>query len=390
MKLPNHSRLRYLLTPIPLLLLALLGVAALLRLGGPAGSVSPTAGDGSGQGPLPLLAERPAEVTYVCPMHPEVVRTEPGKCPICGMDLVVKTVGPPESAMMGDSVSHVCPMHPQVVSTEPGKCPICGMDLVVKSADLPVTEMATGHQHAGHGREESVAVTVSDAVVNQLGVRTTAVRRGSLARDIEGPGVFLRNTARAVRPVAPNLDPVAADPGTAGSTLMVLGQVFEHEAPLVRPGQSARVRFPSLGAREWMGTVTSLESQVSQTTHTLPIRVSVEHEGASIPGGMTAIITVAVDPVADVLLVPREAVIETGQGARVVVALEGGRFQPRDVQAEDLGEDEMVIRSGLREGEWVVVSAQFLLDSEANLQSGLMRLRGAKAPNGAAPMGTMQ
>ena len=390
MKLPNDSRLRSLLTPIPLTLLALLVVAVLLRLAGPARSVSPTLGDGSRQGPAPVLNERPAGMTYVCPMHPAVVSTEPGTCPICGMDLVVKSAGAPEPAMMADSASYVCPMHPAVVSTEPGECPICGMDLVVKSADPAVTEMATGHQHAGHGGAEHVAVTVSDAVVNQLGVRTAAVRRGSLARYIEAPGVFLRNSARAVRPVAPNLDPVAADPGTAGSTLMVLGQVFEYEAPLVRPGQSARVRFPSLGAREWTGTLTSLESQVSQTTHTLPIRVSVEHEGASIPGGMTAIITVAVDPVTDVLLVPREAVIETGQGARVVVALEGGQFQPREVQAEDLGEDEVVIRSGLREGEWVVVSAQFLLDSEANLQTGLMRLGGAKAPNGAAPMGTMQ
>ena len=195
---------------------------------------------------------------------------------------------------------------------------------------------------------------MSDAVVNQLGVRTVAVRRGTLARHIECPAVFLRNTARAVRPVAPIAEPVAGDPGTAGSTLIVLGQVFEHEAPLVRPGQVARVRFPSLGAREWTGTVTSLESQVSQTTHTLPIRVSVEHEGANIPGGMTAIVRVTVDPVTDVLLVPREAVIVTGQGARVVVARDGGRFQPREVTAEDLGEDEIVIRSGLgrASGSW--------------------------------------
>ena len=157
-------------------------------------------------------------------------------------------------------------------------------------------------------------------------------------------------------------------------------QVFERDAPLLRQGQEARVRFPSLGAREWKGTVTGLETQISLTTHTLQFRVSVDLEGASVPGGMTAMVTVAVDPVADVLLVPREAVIVTGKGARVIVAQGGGRFQPREVEAEDVGEDEIVIRSGLREGERVVVSAQFLLDSEANLQAGLKRLTGEQSP----------
>jgi hypothetical protein len=93
---------------------------------------------------------------------------------------------------------------------------------------------------------------------------------------------------------------------------------------------------------------------------------------------MSALVVVEAEPLADVLLVPREAVILTGKGARVVVAQDGGRFQQRQVQAEDLGEDEMVIHSGLEEGERVVVSAQFLLDSEANLQAGLSRLSGGE------------
>jgi Cu(I)/Ag(I) efflux system membrane fusion protein len=59
-----------------------------------------------------------------------------------------------------------------------------------------------------------------------------------------------------------------------------------------------------------------------------------------------------------------------------MVALGGGRFEQREVDAEDFGEDQIVIRAGLEEGEQVVISAQFLLDSEANLQAGLKRLTG--------------
>lgn len=60
-----------------------------------------------------------AQVVYTCPMHPEVTSDKPGKCPKCGMTLVVKQ-------------QYTCPMHPEVVSDKPGKCPKCGMTLVPK------------------------------------------------------------------------------------------------------------------------------------------------------------------------------------------------------------------------------------------------------------------
>jgi Cu(I)/Ag(I) efflux system membrane fusion protein len=55
-------------------------------------------------------------------MHPEIIQDKPGKCPICGMELVKKE----------QQVIYTCPMHPEVTSDKPGKCPVCGMDLVRK------------------------------------------------------------------------------------------------------------------------------------------------------------------------------------------------------------------------------------------------------------------
>jgi hypothetical protein len=62
--------------------------------------------------------------TYTCPMHPEVVKDKPGKCPKCGMALVKKEA--PKTV-------YTCPMHPEVVKDKKGKCPKCGMDLVEKT-----------------------------------------------------------------------------------------------------------------------------------------------------------------------------------------------------------------------------------------------------------------
>ena len=70
-------------------------------------------------------------ITYTCPMHPEVVSNEPGKCPECGMNLVA--AGTEDAAMDAsetDMVMYTCPMHPEVQKHEPGECPVCGMDLI--------------------------------------------------------------------------------------------------------------------------------------------------------------------------------------------------------------------------------------------------------------------
>jgi FtsP/CotA-like multicopper oxidase with cupredoxin domain len=102
---------------------------------------------------MPLLygGEVQTASSYVCPMHPEVISSEPGTCPKCGMKLV------PTQTETPTPVSYVCPMHPEVTSSEPGTCPKCGMKLVPSDA-LPASasDQHEGHAHGEHdpsGRE---------------------------------------------------------------------------------------------------------------------------------------------------------------------------------------------------------------------------------------------
>ena len=320
---------------------------------------------------------------YVCPMHPQVMSEAPGKCPICGMDLVAKEPATQEivtaqpAAHEHMTTTYVCPMHPQVMSEEPGKCPICGMDLVEKKPQEGMSHDPTHTDtHEPMRMEAAQTISVPTAVINQLGVRTAPVLRGTLQRQVEGFGMFVRSTVQGYRSSYHGSPAMAKDPNISTSALLVQGQVFERQAPLLHIGQVVKVHVPGMGSREWEGKLIGLESQVNQTTHTQVFHVSVAPDAAAVPPGMNANLLVQVEPIRDTLLVPREAVIVTGKGARVIVALGDGRFQQRKVDAEDFGEDQIVVRSGLQEGEQVVTSAQFLLDSEANLQAGLQRLTG--------------
>ena len=215
-------------------------------------------------------------------------------------------------------------------------------------------------------------VALSPAVINQLGVRTAKARQGTLERHLQAFGTFVRdNPAAFFRPVPgenPNQQPTLRT--------VLWAQVFERQALSVQPGRKALVRLPALGAKVWEGTVASVDPEVNQTTRMQQFRIVLgpEAESAGIKPGMNARVTLEVDPVQDVLLIPRDAVIATSNSNRVIVALGSGRFEPHEVVVEDVGEDEVIIRSGLNEGDEVVVSGQFLLDSEASLQAGLQRL----------------
>ena len=114
---------------------------------------------------LPLESAAPAQsAEYTCPMHPEVVTHEPGPCPKCGMPLELRSAAADGGSVAvihavhqaakptGQAAEYTCPMHPEVVRTEPGNCPKCGMTLVPRVlADASSNEHKGHNGHEGHG-----------------------------------------------------------------------------------------------------------------------------------------------------------------------------------------------------------------------------------------------
>ncbi len=377
-----------------------------------------------------------------------------------------------EHASAHPSPVYVCPMHPGVVVHSPGRCPVCGMDLV-RSAQETV---ATGDSGA------LPVVQVAADFVQNFGVRTSRVTRGTVARHIEAIGrvsrmpqprvtevmaglsgrlagltekeigsevdkgeqLFavdspewrqlqqsylealsdddaarrtqleqrlhtlgmsavrleqLRSTGQVEQTIAvyapvsgtlvarPLAQDEAVDAQTKVITLGGINRVpvivsaFEGQGAWIDKGQRITVRVPTLPGTEFTGQVDRTDREINFSTRTLPVYVGFNTADPRIRYGMLVDVSIEAAVHHDVLRIPREALIRTGSGSRVIVALGAGRFQPVEVVPGLESDAYIEILSGLEEGQEVVTSGQFLIDSESSLGTSLQRMGdGSRAP----------
>ena len=160
------------------------------------------------------------------------------------------------------------------------------------------------------------------------------------------------------------------------STVWANAEVPESQAALVRPGAKVQARTPAVPGVTFDGKVQAILPEVNAATRTLKARLELANPGGRLVPGMFVQMQFTDKRSDKVLLVPTEAVIQTGRRSVVILAEENGRFRPVDVEAgiESAGQTE--IKRGLQAGQRVVVSSQFLIDSEASLKGVESRLNG--------------
>ena len=168
-----------------------------------------------------------------------------------------------------------------------------------------------------------------------------------------------------------------------GTTLMSVGtldkvwveaEVFERQAVLVEVGLPVTMTLDYLPGQRWLGKVNYVYPALDPKTRTVRVRLRFANPEGLLKPNMFAQIAIHATAGDDVLVIPKEAVIRTGEQDRVVVALGEGRFKSVTVELGRLNEKFAEIRHGLKEGEPVVTSAQFLLDSESSKTSDFRRM----------------
>jgi Cu(I)/Ag(I) efflux system membrane fusion protein len=374
---------------------------------------------------------------YQCPMHPQITADEPGRCPICGMDLLraeAQTSGP--GAAAADGVAGRAP----VVLTAERRQALGVRSEAVHHARLERTIRTVGRVAADERRVHHVHAKV-EGYVERLDVDFTGarVRKGQRLLSIYSPELVatqqeyllahrarqrlapspVESTARSgddlleaarqrlllwdVRPadiaelertgqVKRTVDLYAHHGGFVTTKnvvegmrvmpqdtlfdvvdlthLWVMADVYESDLPLIRLGMTGEVTLPYQPGRAWTGTVTNVAPTVDPATRTVKVRLEVGNAGDELKPDMYA--DVVLRPMlGSGLIVPESAVVQTGNRSIVFVDLGEGRFEPREVQLGPKVEGGVQVVAGLEDAESVVVSANFLLDSESSLKAAL-------------------
>ena len=368
--------------------------------------------DAAGKNP----AER--EIIYwVAPMDPNYRRNEPGQSPM-GMDLV------PVYADEVDSVPGTVRIDPTVVNNLGVRAAAAEQGPLSRRIEtvgyIGYDEDTLQHVHTRvDGWIEKLATTAtgdpvkqgqllfelySPELVNAQQEYLTALRSNNSAlrtasRDrldalgVSGSEVARLETDRTVSQrvrVYAESDGVIAHLGvregifvTPATEVMsvarldrvwVLAEVFERQAAWVEPGQRAEVELDYIPGRRWEGTVDYVYPELDSGTRTLKVRIRFDNEGEVLRPNMFARVTLIGAESGPVVHVPRAAVIRGGKVDRVVLALGDGRFRAQPVIVGMESADRLAIRDGVAAGDRVVVSGQFLLDSESNIESALQRM----------------
>lgn len=193
-------------------------------------------------------------------------------------------------------------------------------------------------ERSGRTQALTTITTPVGGVIKTLGVRQgMTIAQGQTLAEVNGLGTVWLN---------------AAVPEAVGGT--------------VRPGMRVTASLPAFPGETFAGTVSAILPQADAASRTLTVRIELPNRGARLRPGMFASVALNQNSRA-ALLVPSEAVIRTGKRTLVMVAGEGGRFQPAEVRTGAEGGGKTEILEGLSEGEKVVASGQFLIDSEASL-----------------------
>jgi len=167
------------------------------------------------------------------------------------------------------------------------------------------------------------------------------------------------------------------------SAVWVVADVFEQDIGLVKVGAGATVKINAYPEKLFKGTITYVYPTLKAETRTIPVRVELANPGQVLKPGMYAQMEVAVAAKGTVVTVPISAVIDSGTRRIVLIQAGEGRFEPREVKLGARSDTYVEVIEGVKDGEPVVVAANFLIDAESNLKAAVGGF--GHSAHGAAP-----
>lgn len=363
---------------------------------------------------------------YICPMHSHILSHEAASCPICGMDLVINqsleqasfnnqdhndfdevkisplivhNLGVRIARVKRANLNHSIETIGKITRVDP-----MARTRITSPINGTLVEMVNKYGGDKVEQDEFLFSVASDELFNLEKVFQDAFLSGDKATSsgmipkLVSMGLDAEQIAKLQNGEEANFPAKvyaiedgfiftrrgeSGDPVTSSFTVFNLGgnyqvievtvEIFERQWDLVKEGQKATMQLRNLPGKIFHGLVERVDEPVGYTTRALESRLKFKTNHKGMTQSTFARIIIDGKSKPNVLLLPRDAVIRTGHGERVVKVNSEGVFQPVKVSIGEEANGLIEIISGLEEGDQVVTSGQFLIDSESNLLSGLKR-----------------
>jgi Cu(I)/Ag(I) efflux system membrane fusion protein len=297
---------------------------------------------------------------YHCPMHPEYVSDKKGTCPICGMDLVksAEDQGGASGVVINQDKQQLIGVKRDVVKVRPLLVEISTAGKVAYDLDLYEAQqeyiLALKRNAA---TRQSVSETVRLPAKKLLAsARKKLLELGMAQEEIEA----LRESGKV-------LDELYL-PGKSGSAWLYV-TVYEYEIGLVKAGQDVVIDAVAFPGETFKGKVAGIPPVLNAETRSFRVRVKVADEKGELKPEMFVNARIMVD-LGEKLAIPEEALMDSGL-RKIVYVVKEDRFEARDVTVGPKAGGFYEVLSGLREGEEIVTSGNFLIDSESKLKGAL-------------------
>ena len=385
------------------------------------------------------VEEEATETVYVCPMHPEVISHEPGECPICGMDLVPKEVTKAATVKLTSDVIQKIGVRTALVDEFPLRRTIRTVGHVTydETRIVDITTKISGWaeklyvdftgQMVKKGeplieiyspelvstQEEYLLAVQSKGYLGEsrfpeirAGAQSllSSTRRRLLLWDITEEQIEILEREKTVQKFMTIYSPqrgivIEKDVFEGGfvksdkplyriadlSKVWVNVSIYEYELPWVEVGQTATMTLSYAPGKTFQGKISFIYPYLEEKTRTVKARLEFPNPQWELKPEMYADIVIESPLAFHGLSVPDEAVIHSGDRNIVVVDMGDGRFVPRVVTLGVEADNHYQVIKGLKAGERVVTSAQFLIDSESRLKEAIQKMLARQKAGGKEP-----
>jgi multidrug efflux pump subunit AcrA (membrane-fusion protein) len=377
---------------------------------------------------------------YYCPMHPSYRSDRPGDCPICNMKLIPLQPGGEmgdAAGVEGHATVTITPQRRQLIGVQSALVERRVATRTIRAAarvEYDERKLSAVSLRVGGWIEELYVQSTGQSVAagepllslyspelyeaqrsyliarsafadgpaqrsgesSSLGGEIGASARQRLlllglteeqVRELEsqgeaGPLVTFRSRSSGVVTRREAVAGARVEPGTTLyeladlSSVWILADVYETEIPALRTGAEASIELTSLPGAAFSGRIAYIYPSVDETTRTARVRVEADNADGRLKPGMYGTLSIGVD-LGQQLVIDDDAVLDTGMRKLVFVDLGAGRFEPREVTLVHRGGGQAIVSAGLKEGERVITSGNFLVDSESRLRAAISQHAGS-------------